>query len=367
MKSCRAATLDPARRLARRAAWFAAALLAAGGAQAQRSDFPYLTSGDAPPPPHLRAQPAPAAEPEGDAPPAEPPQRSAAAAAAAPLGGGLRLAQAPLPGVADDADDLAAATAPADAPRLRWLLGFGLGFAPSYAGAGRNKVSPSLLWGLEFGRVRIASSRSSALLGFGIVDSRGPGATARLDDGSGPLSYGVGLRVDTGRKSADAAETSGLPDIGRTVRGRAYVGWRLGEGQALAASVAQDLLGRGGGLTGVVDYGIARRFGQRSEWNAQIGLGFGNATYMRSYYGLTPAQAAASGRSAYQPGGSVRDWHAGVGVTTQLGPHWVGSAGLAFAYLLGPAAASPLAARRGTVGLSLSLGWRSDDGRPLRK
>ena len=210
---------------------------------------------------------------------------------------------------------------------------------------------------MQWGRWRISTSGGSALLGFG-REGGGAGASTVLID-SNKLRLGVALRVDSGRNSGDSSTTQGLPDVKRTLRARLYANYTLAPDWSLGANLSQDLLGRKGGMTGGVDLGWRFYRSPTLEWTSGIGVSAGNATNLRSYFGVPESAAVTSGKPAYEPGTGLRDLHFGVGFTRPMSKHWFvfGSAGTS--YLLGPVADSPLVEKRAGTAAAIGLAWRN--------
>ena len=238
----------------------------------------------------------------------------------------------------------------------RWVLGGSLNSAPDYAGSGHrdNKLSP--LYALQYGRVRFSAGGAGGLLNFGI-DVAGPGASAELKT-SGKIKVGASLRIDTGRRSSDSVDLAGLPEVRRTLRGRLYAATDLTRRWTVSASLAQDLLGRGGGALVSADAGYALPTSPRTTWTAGGGVSFGDRTYMRSYYGVSEAASVTSGLPAFDAGAGPRDLHFGLGWTSALTPRWIGFASLGGSRLLGDAATSPLTKNRNAVSMSVGIGYR---------
>lgn len=242
------------------------------------------------------------------------------------------------------------------APQSRYVLGMALTSATEYAGSDRRVLKLQPLWAYQYGRFRISTSRAGAVLGFG-ADAPGPGASAELVK-TARWRLGAALRLDNGRRSSDSALLAGLPDVRRTLRGRVYASYALTENWGLGGSVAQDLLGRGGGTVGALDIGYRQRLSERTEWSAGMGLSFANAQHMRSYFGVTDGQALLPDRPAFTPGAGLKDFHTGIGLTTALAPRWIAFASASASTLLGDAAASPLTKTATSIGASVGLAYR---------
>lgn len=238
----------------------------------------------------------------------------------------------------------------------RWLLGVSASGGPDYAGSDRTSISLQPLWAWQYGRFRISSPRASGLLDFR-AETRGPGASVELFS-SDQIKFGAGLRLDGGRTSTDSPDLAGLPDIARTVRGRVYASYAFSDRWGAGASVSQDLLGHGGGAVAVLELGYHAPLWQRSEWAVNVGASYGNATYMRSYYGISQESSQQTGLAAYEPGAGLRDLHASIGLTSLLSEHWIAFGGLAVTLLRGPAAASPLTSTTSSPSATAGIAYR---------
>jgi len=245
---------------------------------------------------------------------------------------------------------------------FRYLLGVSSGYAPSYSGARSMEASIKPMWAARWGKWRLSSSGGAGLMGFG-VESIGPGSGASRDlFRSATLRLGVTLRLDGGRRSADASYTEGLPDIGRTLRVRLYASKTLAPQWQLSAAWSQDALGRKGGAIWNMDlaHRLYRSANGASELMAGAGLSGGDGRYLFSYYGVPQGSAAAQrlGRS-FEPGAGFSEASLGLSYTRALSPHWVFNSSAGWSHLLGPAAASPLSERLSNFSLGFGLGWRN--------
>lgn len=240
---------------------------------------------------------------------------------------------------------------------FRYLLGASVASVPEYDGASQRQIKIRPLWAARFGRIRVATSGGSALLGFG-RESVGAGASTQLIEGK-KWRLGLSLRVDSGRSSGDADTTRGLPDVKRTLRARLNAGYSFTKDWNASASVSQDVLGRKGGMTAGLDLGWRFYRSDETEWTTGVGLSAANGLNLRSYFGVPASAAAASGKPAYEPGGGLRDTHIGVNFKHALTPHWFVFGGAGASRLLGPAAASPLVQSRTNTTAAMGVAWRN--------
>lgn len=244
----------------------------------------------------------------------------------------------------------------ADAP-FSYALGLAVIDSPTYAGAtGRaQKLRP--LWSVRYGRFRISGARASGLLGSPTTE-KGSGATADLIE-SARWTLGLGLRLDNGRSASDDPMLAGLPDIRRTLRARLSSNIKLGAGFSTSVSYSADLLGRDGG--GQLGWGLGYAWAPWPQAAASVGVGanWADRRHMQTYFGITPAVAQATGRTAFAAGAGLVDVNAGIALRMPLRSNWAMVGGLSVSRLQGDAAASPLTHRPFGATASLALAWRS--------
>ncbi len=240
---------------------------------------------------------------------------------------------------------------------LRYLLGASLAVGPEYDGSSRQQVKVKPLWAAKFGRIRIATSGGSALLGFG-REGAGPGASTQLIERE-KWRLGLSLRIDSGRDSGDARTTQGLPNVKRTLRARLYANYSLTPDWNVGASLSQDVLGRKGGLTASLDLGWRFYRSETTEWTSGVGLSAANAQNLRSYFGVPASASAQVGKPVYEPGGGLRDAHFGVNFRHALSKHWFLFGGAGTSRLLGPVADSPLVQKPASTSAGLGVAWRN--------
>lgn len=254
------------------------------------------------------------------------------------------------PSIAADADG------DAREPRSLYMVGSAAVSAPEYAGSDQRAVKLHPLLAYQYGRLRIATSRAGALLGFA-ADAPAVGASAELLNSRG-FKLGTALRIDNGRHSSDSPHLAGLPDIERTLRGRLQLSQALGAHWSVGANVTRDLLGRGGGVTAGFDLGYRHALGPRAEWSAGVGMTLADGRYMQTWFGVGDSEAARTGLPAYAPGAGAKDTHAGAGMTIALTPQWLAFASVGRATLRGGAAASPLAFEPTNTQAAFGLAYR---------
>jgi outer membrane protein len=246
---------------------------------------------------------------------------------------------------------------PADT--LKYVVGLAATSSSSYPGSANNDFKLRPLWALQYGRLRISTSRAGGFMS-NASETVNPGASAELIRHD-RLKIGAGLRVDGGRSPSDDPLLASLPEIRRTLRARVYASYAITDQWGISTGVTQDLLGREGGATAVMDTSYRTRLSPQTELLLGGGLSFGNGKYMNSYFGVPQASSLQSGLPAYQPGAGIRDVHAAIGLTTHLSDRWIIFGALNLSRLLGDAASSPLTQKSSNVGGSIGLAYRCCD------
>jgi outer membrane scaffolding protein for murein synthesis (MipA/OmpV family) len=110
----------------------------------------------------------------------------------------------------------------------------------------------------------------------------------------------------------------------------------------------------------VVDAGLSRSFAidARQRFSLGVSVSGANARYLQTWYGVTPAQSAASGYAVYEPGSGLRDIGASATWRIEFDPQWAGFTSLGIGRLVGPAADSPLVRRAGRASVSAGIARR---------
>jgi MipA family protein len=183
------------------------------------------------------------------------------------------------------------------------MVAIGAGVVPEYDGASDVRAVPFLLGDVRWSGMNLEFR----------------GLRVRADLAADPrLSIGPVIGIRLPRSDADGP-VGLLPEIDTAIEAGGFVGYRFGgdaSGQGslqMELAVVHDLSGTHNGLlaTASASYVTVRRADLSLSLDAQTT--WVNADYARTYFGVTPAGAAASGLPTYSPGAGIRD--VGVGVT----------------------------------------------------
>ncbi len=246
-------------------------------------------------------------------------------------------------------------------PPRRWhfQLGAALVSQPSYLGSDLRKTQLRPVFSLQYGRFRLSSSRASLI--EGPSDGRAPaGASLALND-RGPWAMTLALRLDNGRSPSDDPNFAGLPEVRATLRGRVNLRYTFDEAWSAGLSVSPDLLNRAGGTYGSLDLAWRHALAPGLRWTVGAGLGFADATYLRSQFGVTPEAALSSGLPVYRPGAGTMGVGLGSGLVWRAAPRWRLAVTGGVGWLTGPPVDSPLTHQRASWNLSLGAVWISPE------
>lgn len=242
----------------------------------------------------------------------------------------------------------AQSAAPPRASKFEGAVGLILAYEPAFSGSSDFKIRPHLAGFVRYGRITISGAGGFTTKRADDVER---GLDAELIRRSN-VRVNLALRFDGGRSETDSADLTGMGDVRATVRARLGVRWEPAPLWSLSASSGSDVLARNGGST--FELGVSRTFpldaGQRIILGASASAA--NARYLQTWYGVTPAQSAASGYAVYQPQSGLRDARLGATWRVEINPQWAGFAGAGASHLLGPAADSPLVKQRNGWGVT---------------
>ena len=242
---------------------------------------------------------------------------------------------------------------------FNYAIGVAYAVSPSYAGSDERKSRLRPVLALQYGRFRLSSSRGSSVLRHGL-DTRGSGASATLLEGD-RLNVSASLRIDNGRDASDATRLAGLPEVRTTLRGRVSMSYALTDHWSAAASASQDLLGRAGGAQFNTGLQYAVNLTPQTRLNMGVGASLGDATFMRSQFGvadLVPGQGQGSALAPFTPGGGLYSVDAGMGVMTALSRRWVAFGAVTVSQLRGDARRSPLTVKPNSYSATAGIAYR---------
>jgi len=233
-------------------------------------------------------------------------------------------------------------------------IGLVLGYGPSYLGSDDYAVGAKPALYLRYGRFSLSTGAGFTTRRTDQV-LRGLGLDLLATD---RIKLKLSARIDRGRSESSSRALAGMGDVDGTVRVRLQSTWRLEDGWLLGAAASVDALGRGQGALGELSVARETSLTPDTVWSWGGSLTIGDATYMQSYYGVTPAQASSSGYPVYTPSTGLRDFALSTGLLSELASDWVGFVNVGVSQALGPVLDSPLTTKPLGFGINLGLAWR---------
>jgi outer membrane protein len=202
-------------------------------------------------------------------------------------------------------------------------IGGGASMRPAYEGSKDYKYAPAGVFQLHY----------LWLPGFGTVKKE----RDRAREG---LILAPSFRYIYKRDSDDHPELRGLSSVDASYE----LGGRIGYQWAVLQPWVAVRYGFGGYQGVVGETGLAFRFLPSAGTEFTIGprASFATADYMRTYFGVTPAESAASGISTYNPSGGFKSVGAEATGRYEFMPQWSLVGSLVYEKLIGDAASSPV-------------------------
>jgi outer membrane scaffolding protein for murein synthesis (MipA/OmpV family) len=233
-----------------------------------------------------------------------------------------------------------------DLPRWRTILGVASEVQPVYDGSRAYNVQGGPVINIHYRDIAFISTGE----GIGYNFLRGD-----------HYQVGVGLTYDFGRKERDDYRNlKGVGDIPGAPVGKLYASWVLSRKFPLIMRVdARQLMGGAQGLVG--DAGVYMPLpGSSKTFVMFAGPSITLAThhYQQTLYGVTPEQAANSGRRVYEiPHAGTTAAGVGFSATKFLSKRWLLNVDTAISQIRGSAAHSPLVETRTQRVLALSVNY----------
>lgn len=230
------------------------------------------------------------------------------------------------------------------------VIAIGPGVAPEFDGSKDVRVLPAVLADVHWRGVNLQIG----------------GQGLRADIASDPrLAFGPVVSVRLPRDDAEG-RVGLLREIDTAIEAGAFVGYRFGgdaSGQGALQtdlSVVRDVSGAHEGLLATARASYAAVRTDKFSLSLDARTTWVNQDYARTYFGVTPAEAGASGLAAYRPGSGIRD----VGVNVTAG-YWFSQrfgimGGIGANYLVGDIADSPITdeGRRWQPSGAIALAYR---------
>ena len=232
--------------------------------------------------------------------------------------------------------DVYAQEPPAEGDDWNIVVGAGAIYAPDYEGSNDYEVLPFPY--VSVGYKDIVYLRGPEI-GVNIIRIK-PAEDMKIS--FGPIAR---FRRDRTEKRNRALVGLGKVDTSIEVGGSA----RLDIGRAwVELSVAKDVAGGHDGAVGIATGGVDFDLSDDLSLSLSGTTSWADNKYMRSYFGVTPAQATRSGLPVFSAGKGMKDAGANIGLHYRLTDHWMIAATGGYTRLLNDAKDAPLVRLRGS-------------------
>jgi outer membrane protein len=165
---------------------------------------------------------------------------------------------------------------------------------------------------------------------------------------SSRFRVGPTLVLDFGRDESDSPDLSGLGDVSTAVEVGLFASYVTERGR-YRLRLRQDIASGHGGLLADADISRVIFRNARSSVASRLTTTWAGSKYMGAYFGVDPAQAAASGLPVFAAGSGFKDVSLTVVGQMRVSPRWTVVVNAAAQRLLGDAQRSPLVRLRGSA------------------
>jgi outer membrane protein len=238
----------------------------------------------------------------------------------------LLVAGLALPGTASWAQTKP--TAEDSAVKSSGYVGLGVNVAPRYQGSDESKTTGFPAFKYHWANGWFAGG-TDGLVGVQLK------ATPQLQ-------LGVALGVDEGRKTSESRYLAGMGDVDERATLNLYAKAAINDQLVLSTGLklGAGSASKGGLLNLGASYGVSLAPATRMSFN--VGATLANADYMQDYFGVSAAQASASGYKRHTPDSGLRDVTLGLGLQHQISREWMLFVSLKSTTLSNAAKDSPL-------------------------
>ncbi len=270
--------------------------------------------------------------------------RIAVAAAAVSLLAGSHVAQAapPIERIATSLTDtlqLAVDLLPEDVTNVR--LGIGPGIYPAFEGSDQYKIRPIPVVSLRYRGLVEVDNNEVKVIAFKYLFGRDAAIS------SGNFRAGPLVSINFGRGERDSTELRGMGSVDTSFELGAFVSYAAKDTR-IRLRARQDVATGHNGATVIAD--VTQTFFRTARFGASASVSgaWASANYMKSFFGVSATQAAASGLPAYHPGSSFKDVSVGLNGSYTISEEWAVFANATYERLVSDAADSPLVRLRGS-------------------
>ena len=216
-------------------------------------------------------------------------------------------------------------------------IGLGPVMSPAYEGASKKDISVAPLISLRYKDLLQVDNNQIRVNVFGRDGALLQSSRFR----AGPM-----VKIDFGRKEKDSPDLRGLGNVGTAFEIGAFVSYDLGPFR-YRIRARHDLASGHKGTLADFDINLAVYRTKTVSIGAVLGTTWANSKYTNTFFGITAAQAKASGLPTYTAGAGLKDIAFSVGSEVKVTPSWAIVLNAGAERLLSKTKSSPLIAKRG--------------------
>ena len=213
---------------------------------------------------------------------------------------------------------------------------------PNYEGANGKEVDILPLLDISIGK------------SFFLNNERGLGAYFLKNRA---FEFGGSFGYYESRKEEDDEKLKGLGDIDGGIDGRLFAKIRLNE-YSFFVQIQNDLSSKHNGTLYVFGADYFNKPSSYTNWRVKSSYTFADDNYMRSYFGISEAQAGKSGLTRFKAGSGFKDFTLDWIYNHYLSRHWGLKGVIGYKFLVGDAADSPLVTSKGQISFGIGLFYK---------
>jgi outer membrane protein len=222
-------------------------------------------------------------------------------------------------------------------------LGVGPSLTPHYEGDDKYKFSVLPAISLRYQDLVEVNNNEVRLIALNRLFNADAG-----NMGGGNLRIGPTVSVDFGRQEDDSPDLTGLGGVSTSLELGAFVAYTQGR-MRLRARARHDVISGHGGGTVRLDAAYTVFQAAPVALGVNVTSTWATGAYMRSYFGVSPGQSAASGLPVFAPGSGFKDVGVELSANYVFASQWALVSNVGYKRLMGDAADSPLVRMRGSA------------------
>jgi outer membrane protein len=217
-------------------------------------------------------------------------------------------------------------------------LGVGPAIGTDYEGSDHYKIDPVPVVSLRYRDLIEVDNNEVKLIALKRLFQASTGTGGGNNLRAGPL-----VSFNFGRGEGDSPDLRGMGSVDLAFELGGFVSYYFNENRSrVRLRARQDVAGGHDGAIITLDYN--QNFIRSAKYNlgGNVGATWASGAYMRSFFGVSPAQSLASGYPIYRPGNGFKDINFTLNGNYTIAPQWSLVANVSYKRLIGGAADSPI-------------------------